>query len=129
MNFKLGLNEHAPYKREVARPKWRLQKLFDMHKTWPSGHLSEQHRKSSQNDTYSSSFWHKPVATQSLVYTIARASTRDSCFRRAIADTKKSVKYCLLLAKETYQGNQTPAFSCQKGKNLFSIVCVEPRCL
>ena len=94
-----SLNEHAPYKRGVVRPKWRSQKLFDMHKTWPSKHLSEQHRKSSQNHAYSSCFGYKTVAIQLFykkVDTVARAGTCDSCFRRAIADVKKSDEYHLL---------------------------------
>ena len=36
------LNEHAPYKKGVVRLKWRSLKLSDMHKIWPSKHLSEQ---------------------------------------------------------------------------------------
>ena len=116
-----ALNEHAPYKRGVVRPKRHSQKLLDMHKTWPSKHLSEQHRKSSQNHAYSSCFGHKTVAIQLFykkVDTVARAGTCDSCFRRAIADVKKSGEYRLLPSQENSPGHPNAAFSRQKEKGL-----------
>ena len=74
-------------------------KFFDVHKIWPSKHLSEQHRKGSQNHAYSSCFGHRTVAIQLFymkVDIVARAGTCDSCFKRAIADVKKSDEYHLL---------------------------------
>ena len=41
----ITLNEHALYKRGVVWPKWRLQNLFDMQKTRPPKHPSEQRQK------------------------------------------------------------------------------------
>ena len=126
------LNEHAPYKRGVARPKWCSQKLFDMHKTWPSKHLTEERRKRGQNHAQSSSFWHKTVAIPSIytkVDTVARASTCDSCFGRAIADTKRIDKYRLLLAEKTPQGAQTQLLASRNKRTSLSAVCVQRKCL
>ena len=101
-------------------------------KTWPSKHLTEQRRKTSLNHTHSSSFWHKTVATPSIytkVDTIARARTCDSCFRRAIADTKKIDKYRCLSAEQPPQGIQTQLLGTRKKRTSFSVVCVQPKCL
>ena len=106
-----------------------LQKLFDMHKTWPSKHLTEKRRK---RNAHSSSFWLKTVAIPSIytkVDTVARASTCDSCFRRAIADTQRIDKYRLLLAEKTPQGAQTQLLASRNKRTAFSVVCVQPKCL
>ena len=103
-----------------------------MHKTWPFKHLTEQRRKRSQKHAYSSSFWHKTVATPSnytKVDTVARASTCDSCFRRAIADTKWIDKYRLLLVEKTPQGTQTQLLAARKKRTSFSVIYVQPKCL
>ena len=92
-----------------------------------------EHLKSSQNHAYSSSFWHKTVATPSIytdseVDKVARASTCVSCFRRAIADTKRN-KHPLLLAEKTPQGIQTQLLADRKKRTSFSTVGIEHRCL
>ena len=89
-------------------------------------------QKRSQNHIYSSSFWHKTVASPSIymkVDTVARASTCDSCFRWAIADTKRIDKYCLLLAEKTPYGTQTQLLAATKKRTSLSVVCVQPKCL
>ena len=116
------LNEHAPYKRGVARPKWRSPKL-SIHGPWQN---VERH-KSSQNHVYFNSFGTEQLPSiYTKVDTVVRASACDSCFRRAIADTKRSDKYHLLLAEKTPQGIQTQLLTARKK---FSVVCVQPRCL
>ena len=103
----------------VAGRKWHSQKLFDMHKTWPSKYLSEQRQKISQNDAYSSYFWHKTIAIQlfyTKVDTVARASTCDSCFRRAIAKEERQIR--LVVSRANSPGHPNVAFSRQKEKGL-----------
>ena len=115
--------------RGVARPKWCSPEIFDMHKTWPSKHLTE---KTSENNAHLSFFWHETVALQSIytkVDTVARASTCGSCFRLAIADTKRIDKYRLLLAEKNPQGTQTQLLTYRNKMTSFSAVCVQPKCL
>ena len=63
------------------------------------------------------------------VDTVVQASTCDSCFRRAIADTKRIDKYRLLLAEKTLQGTQTQLLASRNKRTSFSVVCIQPTCL
>ena len=68
------------------------------------------------------------IYTDSEVDKVARASTCVSCFRRAIADTKRN-KHPLLLAEKTPQGIQTQLLADRKKRTSFSTVGIEHRCL
>ena len=98
------LNEHVPYKRGVIRPKWCSQKLLDTHQNMAVRMTTKKQPKSrilklvlAQNSCYIQS-------TYTKVDTVAQESTCDSCFRQAIADTKKSDEYRLLQPKKTPEG-------------------------
>ena len=126
-----SLNEHAPYKRGVARPKWHSQKSSDMHKNCcpiPVRRMSKKQPKPriheqflAQNSCYIQSLYTK-------VDTVARASTCDSCFRRAITNTKKSNEHRLLSGEQTLQGFETQLIAARKKRTSFSVVCIQHRC-
>ena len=93
-----------------GQAKMAFTKIIDMHKTWPSKHLSEQRRKSSQNHAYSSSFWHNSCYIK-LCYTNVDTEARASTSGQSLPAWPPPL-YPTLIDRDSRKKHVRHAYSC-----------------